>query len=102
MRKIRKGDQVVVLCGRDKGRRGAVLEVLADGRVLVESINVAKKHTKAQSAGGQAGRHHREGDAPPRFEGRDLESGREESRPHRREDARPTARACASSNRTEK
>jgi len=46
MRKIRKGDQVVVISGRDKGRRGAVLHVLGDGRVLVESVNMAKKHTK--------------------------------------------------------
>jgi large subunit ribosomal protein L24 len=44
--KIRKGDQVVVLTGKDKGRRGAVLEMLADGRVLVEGVNIAKKHTK--------------------------------------------------------
>jgi large subunit ribosomal protein L24 len=44
--KIRKGDQVVVLSGKDKGRRGAVLQVFPDGRVLVESVNVAKKHTK--------------------------------------------------------
>jgi large subunit ribosomal protein L24 len=46
MHKIRKGDQVVVLSGRDKGRRGAVLQVLADGRVVVESINRVKKHQK--------------------------------------------------------
>jgi large subunit ribosomal protein L24 len=46
MNKIRKGDQVVVLSGRDKGRKGAVLQVLADGRVLVESINRVKKHQK--------------------------------------------------------
>ncbi|HEV8019186.1 MAG TPA: 50S ribosomal protein L24 [Steroidobacteraceae bacterium] len=46
MRKIRKGDQVIVRSGRDKGRRGAVIQVLADGRVLVESVNMAKKHTK--------------------------------------------------------
>jgi large subunit ribosomal protein L24 len=46
MRKIRKGDQVIVISGRDKGRRGAVLQVLGDGRVLVESVNMAKKHTK--------------------------------------------------------
>ena len=46
MRKIRKGDQVIVLSGRNKGRRGAVLQVLADGRVLIESVNMAKKHTK--------------------------------------------------------
>jgi large subunit ribosomal protein L24 len=44
--KIRKGDQVVVLSGKDKGRRGAVLQVFPDGRVLVEGVNVAKKHTK--------------------------------------------------------
>ena len=37
--KIRKGDNVVVLTGRDKGRKGAVIQVLADGRVLVESVN---------------------------------------------------------------
>jgi len=46
MRKIRKGDQVIVLSGRDKGRRGAVLQVLADGRVLVERVNMVKKHQK--------------------------------------------------------
>jgi len=45
-RKIRKGDQVVVLSGRDKGRKGAVLEVLASGHVIVEAVNVAKRHTK--------------------------------------------------------
>ena len=46
MNRIRKGDQVVVLSGRDKGRKGAVLQVLADGRVVVESINRVKKHQK--------------------------------------------------------
>ena len=46
MRKIRKGDQVVVISGKDKGRRGAVLEVLADDRVLVESVNRVKRHTR--------------------------------------------------------
>ena len=46
MRKIRKGDQVVVLSGRNKGRRGAVLQVLADGRVVVESVNMVKKHQR--------------------------------------------------------
>jgi large subunit ribosomal protein L24 len=45
-RKIRKGDQVVVLSGKDKGRKGAVLEVLDNGHVIVESVNVAKRHTK--------------------------------------------------------
>jgi large subunit ribosomal protein L24 len=46
MKKIRKGDQVVVLSGRNKGRRGAVLQVLADGRVVVESVNMVKKHQR--------------------------------------------------------
>ena len=46
MRRIRKGDQVIVLSGRDKGRRGAVIQVLADGRVLVESVNMVKKHQR--------------------------------------------------------
>ncbi len=46
MNKIRKGDEVVVITGKDKGRRGTVLQVLADQRVLVEGINVSKKHQK--------------------------------------------------------
>jgi large subunit ribosomal protein L24 len=45
-KKIRKGDQVIVLTGKDKGRHGAVLEVLPSGHVVVESVNVAKRHTK--------------------------------------------------------
>jgi large subunit ribosomal protein L24 len=45
--KIRKGDQVVVLSGRDKGRRGTVIQVLADGSVIVESVNMVKKHQRA-------------------------------------------------------
>src|SRR5581483_641319 len=55
MKKIRKGDQVVVLSGRDKGRRGAVLSVLADGRVVVESVNKVKKHQKPNPQAGQQG-----------------------------------------------
>jgi large subunit ribosomal protein L24 len=47
MNKIRKGDEVVVITGKDRGRRGTVLQVLDDDRVLVEGINVAKKHQKA-------------------------------------------------------
>ena len=45
--KIRKGDNVVVLSGRDKGRRGAVLKVLGGDQVIVEGINKVKKHTRA-------------------------------------------------------
>jgi|SRR3990170_8839350 large subunit ribosomal protein L24 len=47
MNKIRKGDEVVVITGKDKGRRGTVLQVLDDDRLLVEGINIAKKHQKA-------------------------------------------------------
>jgi large subunit ribosomal protein L24 len=46
MRKIRQGDDVVVLTGKDKGRRGTVLRVLGNDRVVVENVNMAKKHQK--------------------------------------------------------
>jgi len=55
MEKIRKGDQVVVLAGRDKGRRGAVLQVLSQGAVLVENLNRVKRHTKANPQASQPG-----------------------------------------------
>lgn len=46
MRKIRKGDQVIVITGRDKGKRGIVLTVNDDDTVVVEGINMVKKHQK--------------------------------------------------------
>jgi large subunit ribosomal protein L24 len=46
MNKIRKGDKVVVITGRDKGREGTVIKVLEDDRVIVENINMVKKHQK--------------------------------------------------------
>jgi large subunit ribosomal protein L24 len=46
MKKIRKGDMVVLIAGRDKGRKGAVIEVLADDRVRVEGLNMSKKHQR--------------------------------------------------------
>ena len=55
MNKIRKGDEVIVRTGKDKGRRGTVLEVFADGRVLVEGINIAKKHVKPNPNVGEPG-----------------------------------------------
>ena len=54
MQKIRKGDDVIVLTGKDKGKRGAVLRVL-DGKLIVEGVNVVKKHQKPVPALGQAG-----------------------------------------------
>ena len=53
--KIRKGDEVVVTTGKDKGRRGTVLQVFADDRVLVEGINLAKKHIKPNPNIGEMG-----------------------------------------------
>lgn len=55
MRRIKKGDEVIVITGKDKGRRGTVSNVMADGRVIVENINVVKKHTKANPNAGVAG-----------------------------------------------
>jgi len=46
MHKIRKGDEVVVITGRDKGRRGAVLKLLDEERVLVENVNMVKRHMR--------------------------------------------------------
>lgn len=54
MRKIRKGDDVIVIAGRDKGKRGTVTQVL-DNKVMVEGINIVKKHTKANPSKGVAG-----------------------------------------------
>jgi len=53
--KIRKGDQVVVISGRDKGRRGAVVQVLENDRVVVESVNMVKKHTRPNPQAGVQG-----------------------------------------------
>jgi len=55
MRKIRKGDDVVVITGKDKGRRGLVLRMLDDGHLLVEGVNKVKKHMKPNPAKGVAG-----------------------------------------------
>ncbi|MDG1865092.1 MAG: 50S ribosomal protein L24 [Woeseiaceae bacterium] len=55
MKKIKQGDEVAVLIGKDKGRRGTVLEVLDNNKVLVEGINVVKKHTKANPNAGVEG-----------------------------------------------
>ena len=57
MKRIKKGDDIIVISGKDKGRRGTVLKVIdEDGRVVVEGINVVKKHQKPNpNAGVQGG-----------------------------------------------
>ncbi|WP_341938906.1 50S ribosomal protein L24 [Marinimicrobium sp. C2-29] len=46
MRKIKRDDEVIVIAGRDKGKRGKVTRVMADGRLIVSGINMIKKHQK--------------------------------------------------------
>ena len=54
--KIKKGDRVVVLAGKDKGRQGTVSKVLPkDNRVLVDGVNMVSRHTKATQADPQGG-----------------------------------------------
>jgi large subunit ribosomal protein L24 len=55
MNKIRKGDQVIVLTGRDKGKRGAVTARVDADHLLVEGINVVKKHVKPNPMKGTTG-----------------------------------------------
>lgn len=55
MRKIKKGDEVIVLAGRDKGKIGEVLQVLDDDRLLVNDVNIVKRHTKPNPMKGQQG-----------------------------------------------
>lgn len=56
MRKIRKGDQVVVIAGKDKGKRGQVLKVLpSQGRVVVEGVALIKRHVKPNPMKGVVG-----------------------------------------------
>ena len=54
MNRIRKGDQVVVIAGKDKGKRGDVVRVAGD-KVVVSNINVVKRHTKPNPQAGQPG-----------------------------------------------
>ena len=56
MRKLKKGDEVVVLAGKDKGKRGVVLKVMQDlEKIIVENINMVKRHTKGNPAQGTPG-----------------------------------------------
>ncbi len=55
MLKIKQGDEVVVITGKNKGGHGNVLRVMADGRLIVENINMAKRHTKPNPNAGQPG-----------------------------------------------
>ena len=53
--KIKKGDQIIVLAGKDKGKRGDVIKVLDNGKLIVENINMVKKHVKPNPNKGENG-----------------------------------------------
>jgi large subunit ribosomal protein L24 len=53
--KIKKGDEVIVISGKDKGKRGTVVRMLQDDRLVVENINMVKKHTKPNPNRGEPG-----------------------------------------------
>ena len=55
MKKIKSEDEVIILAGKDKGKRGKVTKILDDGRVLVSGVNMIKKHTKPNPQAGIAG-----------------------------------------------
>ena len=55
MNKLKRGDEVFVIVGKDKGRRGTIVEVIDNKKVLVEGVNVVKKHTKANPNAGVEG-----------------------------------------------
>ena len=55
MNKIKSEDEVIVIAGRDKGKRGKVQQVLDNGRLLVSGINIVKRHTKPNPQAGIAG-----------------------------------------------
>ena len=56
MRKLRKGDEVVVITGKDRGKKGVILNVLVDrDRVIVENVNMVKRHTKGNPQQGTPG-----------------------------------------------
>jgi large subunit ribosomal protein L24 len=55
MRKIKKGDDVIVIAGKDKGKRGTVLRMVDDERLVVEGVNVVKKHQRPNPMKNQPG-----------------------------------------------
>lgn len=55
MNKIRRDDEIIVIAGKDKGKRGRVTKVLADNRVIVSGINMVKRHTKPNPQAGTQG-----------------------------------------------
>ena len=55
MNRLRKGDEVIVIAGKDKGKLGSVADVMQNGKLLVDGINLVKKHTKGNPQTGEQG-----------------------------------------------
>ena len=55
MNRIKKGDDIIVIAGKDKGKRGNVLRVLDNGRVMVDGVNIIKKHVRPNPQAGETG-----------------------------------------------
>ncbi len=55
MNKLRTGDDVVVITGKDKGRRGQIVKVMDNGKIVVQGVNMVKKHQKPNPAAGAPG-----------------------------------------------
>jgi len=55
MNKIRTGDQVIVIAGKDKGKQGSITKILSDGRCYVSGVQIVKRHTKPNPNAGIAG-----------------------------------------------
>lgn len=55
MKKLKKDDEVIVLTGRDKGKRGKVVDIRDDGRAIVGGVNIVKRHTKPNPNAGEQG-----------------------------------------------
>ena len=55
MRKLKKGDDVIVITGRDKGKRGSIIRIEGSNRIVVQGVNFVKKHQKPNPSNGSTG-----------------------------------------------
>jgi len=55
MNRLKKGDEVIIIAGKDKGKLGSVANVMQNGKLLVDGVNLVKKHTKANPMTGDQG-----------------------------------------------
>lgn len=55
MNRLKKGDEVIVITGKDKGKKGSISQIMTNGKVLVDGVNLVKKHTKPNPMTGEQG-----------------------------------------------